>query len=507
MSAPFDARTLTDRYSFIDDCPSDLLPQLVTLPLGTLAERVAGVRAWRESLLKGAIPQKPWPPGRVGNMLVSSLEELGIARYCKDQSEIVDALLSDLIAAVTRQQDEFESQIVARLDELAELEREHRRKLMQLEQQWSSRKRIDTELDRSTMDRLRRQAREELEERSGEADAELVAKWAEHVRLWSDIAAVFGDLGHLLGRGWDLSLGVLRQTGWLDVLRLRELIEQLPQIQEIVRSLGRLQASEEGPTVVEPILAPMRRVEQERRQARVPGLPAETRGIERGGSVSRMLPAEAMMLGHPALRMLWHARRAERALLIYRVEGLEAELVDRELMETQEVSSERPRPERGPVIAVVDTSGSMHGMPEKIAKAFVLQVLRMALEEQRRCLVFAYSGPGQVLEHELELSNEGLGHLMAFLGMSFEGGSDEAIVLQHVLERLEAEAWTRADVAFVSDGEWPVPTAALLGIQRARDNGTRFTGVQIGNKGQTGLHGFCDPVHEFREWAALAGWG
>jgi len=38
--------------------------------------------------------------------------------------------------------------------------------------------------------------------------------------------------------------------------------------------------------------------------------------------ISRMLPSELVFLGHPQLKMLWHARRAEKALLTYRVEGV-----------------------------------------------------------------------------------------------------------------------------------------------------------------------------------------
>ncbi|HKG94099.1 MAG TPA: hypothetical protein VKA84_19470 [Gemmatimonadaceae bacterium] len=86
-----------------------------------------------------------------------------------------------------------------------------------------------------------------------------------------------------------------------------------------------------------------------------------------------------------------------------------------------------------------------------MAKAIVLEVFRTAHAEKRRCLLYAYSGPGQVLEHELDLTPEGVGRLLAF-------------------------------------------------------NGTRFHGVQIGNRGRTGLHALCDPVHVFQDWAALGGW-
>jgi uncharacterized protein with von Willebrand factor type A (vWA) domain len=259
-------------------------------------------------------------------------------------------------------------------------------------------------------------------------------------------------------------------------------------------------------SVAERVLAPVRRLEEERLTVDAPHVPAETRGVERSGEIARMLPVEASMLGHSKLRLLWHARRAERALLTYRVAGVATESVWVERDSTEEVERRRPRPERGPILVVIDTSGSMHGMPEQVAKALVLEALRTAHAEKRRCCLFLFSGPGQVLEHELDLSPEGVGRLLAFLGLSFGGGSDELGVLVRVLERLRSERWKKADVLFVSDGEWPVPAEVVAAASQVREEGARLHGVQIGTRGQTGLHAICDPVHVFRDWAEAGGW-
>lgn len=160
------------------------------------------------------------------------------------------------------------------------------------------------------------------------------------------------------------------------------------------------------------------------------------RVLERSDEISGMLPVEAIMLGHPKMRMLWHARRSERALLTYRVEGVEIERIQVEREGHEEIEGKRPRPERDPIFAVVDTSGSMHGVPEQVAKALVLEALRTAYTEKRRCFLYAYSGPGQVLERELDLSSDGTGRLLQFLGFSFGGGNDEAGMMAKVVARL-----------------------------------------------------------------------
>ena len=70
-------------------------------------------------------------------------------------------------------------------------------------------------------------------------------------RAWSALKGVFDDLGSLMGLGWDLSGGVLRHQGWDDLKRLQELVQRLPQLRELVQTLGRMQHSDSAPPVIE----------------------------------------------------------------------------------------------------------------------------------------------------------------------------------------------------------------------------------------------------------------
>lgn len=517
MSRAFDATSLERRYAFLDECPEHVLDEVITLPIGSLSERIHGVLAWRGALLDGRLPPADaWPPAEIAGPVRRALGQMGLLRFCRHQQELVDALLADVLAAFSRQDQAFQAEVARRLRELEGLERarlrerkELERKVGQLEEQWNTHSRRakhrpePVQLDEEASRRLRERAERETACRVHDVDTGLIDAWGERARLWGEVAGVFGDLGEMLGRGWDLTLGVLRHTGWSDLLRLRALVKQLPEIREVIRSLGRLHVSETAESVAEQVFVPMRRLEEEWREARTPLVPAETRGVERSGSVARMLPVEAAMLGNPELRLLWHARRAERALLTYSVEGIEIERthVEREVTEESEVR--RPRRERGPILAVVDTSGSMHGLPEQVAKALVLEALRTAHAEKRRCRLYAFSGPGQTLEHELDLSPDGIGRLLDFLGFSFGGGSDPTGAMNKVLQQIQGGAWMKADVLLVSDGEWPAPASLMPAVRGAGEAGTRFHGVQVGNRGETGLHAICDPVHVFTDWASI----
>ena len=90
--------------------------------------------------------------------------------------------------------------------------------------------------------------------------------------------------------------------------------------------------------------------------------------------------------------------------------------------------------------------------------------------------------------------------------MTFDGGNDETGVMKQVVDRLRTAGWTKADVVLASDGEWPAPPELIALVKEAQKTGARFHGVQIGNRGRTGLHAACDPVHVFTDWSTLARW-
>ncbi len=53
----------------------------------------------------------------------------------------------------------------------------------------------------------------------------------------------------------------------------------------------------------------------------------------------------------------------------------------------------RPAAELGPIILCLDTSGSMRGARETVAKALALECLRGAHRQRRACYLYAFSGP------------------------------------------------------------------------------------------------------------------
>ena len=219
----------------------------------------------------------------------------------------------------------------------------------------------------------------------------------------------------------------------------------------------------------------------------------EIRDLDRSGDFSRMLPSEAVWLMHPTLARAWHARRAENALLVYRAE----EDVDIVRLRDQEVADgadvETTRRVRGPVIVCLDTSGSMAGSAGALAKAIVLHVTMTAHDEERPVYLYAFSGPGDVVEHELSFDGDGAEALLAFLVLDYAGGTDVAEPLRRALDRHDQAEWSRADLLLVSDGGFAAPRELVAALAKRRaEKDLRVHGLLLGDHAHANLGALPD---------------
>ncbi|HRP95223.1 MAG TPA: VWA domain-containing protein [Rhodocyclaceae bacterium] len=433
---------------------------------GRLVARLDGLVKWRVGLFDGAVPrldETTWPDRAQLSALADAFERLGLAAYCRGNAELCDTVLQGLL---------FHLDLI-----------------------------VDY-VDRGA----------EPEQALAMAVAAFEDDWAQRCGEMAELIEVFGDLGGLLkNTRWDQLRGLLRSGGWQEVLHARELIGRLPELARIIRQLGRARPVEAFEQAAHATTLVVERASASRalkRTVEVPELPGRTRGVQRSGRIARMLPAEAMMLAHPRLRLVWHARRAERALLTYEDDDHMDEL--RHERSPVWRPSPRPAPERrlemGPMLLCVDTSGSMRGGAEAVAKAVVLEAVRAAHEQGRPCHVWAYGGPDEIVDLTLGVDAGGLEHLTRLLGQSFGGGTDICGPLERVIARLEQAAWQRADLLIASDGEFGA-TPELAGRLRAlRERaGVRVQGMLIGDRETIGLLELADDIFWVRDWRRYGG--
>ncbi len=544
MNTIFEAHSLERNYLFLDELPESLYPVVVTHTQGQLPQRVQGIVTWRKALLEGHLPNDKsidWPNQPALGKILSVLGQLDIARFCQQEVELTDHLLLDVCEAVSEFEKIQGEQFNKHFEALKQLEMQRKREQIRQNnlRKQSARKskqkfvkdfkeikalsddnplneqESDTPisspivLDAETLEQLHKEALRLAGENAADLTSEqFLQGWQERARVWHELAEVFDELAGLLGRGWDLSQGLLASQGWLEMVRLRKLLEQIPQLKELIRTLGKMQISteEEARHVMEQLFEPVKRLFEEIKDIQSPLAPMETRGITRSDDISRMLPSELVFLGHPQLKMLWHARRAEKALLTYRVEGVLSEhvLTEKDILESKQQPGQKERLERGPIIVCLDTSGSMHGTPEMVAKALTLEAMRVAHKEKRACYLYAFSGPQQVIEHQLELTEQGLTEFMAFLIQSFHGGTDIQAPLEKAVAKRDTEEWKRADIMIVTDGEFSVPSNTVELINKAKEQDKlRVHGVLVGSSHSSAIEQLCNPVHRFSDWQAF----
>jgi len=203
---------------------------------------------------------------------------------------------------------------------------------------------------------------------------------------------------------------------------------------------------------------------------------SEIVGIHHSDQISAMLPSEIALLSSPETELIWSKNYVEKKLLTFKYRSIE-ESSTAEVQE--EVMEEAESEQQGPMILCVDTSGSMFGKPERIAKALALAILNIAIEQNRQAFLISFSTGFQALEMT-GLENDHI-RLIEFLRMSFHGGTDIQPALIETLKVLEKENYHTADVLVISDFVIPrIDRKMFDEIQDTRrKRGTRFHSLFI----------------------------
>lgn len=133
----------------------------------------------------------------------------------------------------------------------------------------------------------------------------------------------------------------------------------------------------------------------------------------------------------------------------------------------------------GPMILCIDTSGSMAGLPENIAKAMALFLGTKAKSENRPCFIINFSTRIETFEIT---DKTGIPNLITFLRQSFHGGTDAAPALHHALKIMEQKNYQKADLLMISDFVMnSLPEDLLSAIAIQRKAGNQFNSLVIGN--------------------------
>lgn len=447
------AAPLSQPYHHLDALPSPLWRWAVVCSSGRAEQRLPELPQWRTALLQGSLPDPALDFGDAPATaaLRQVVGELALTELTQGHPALAQQLLQSLL--------------------------------------WH--------LD-SLIDRPAGEPREQAIART--ADAFRTA-WRVQRQGWDSVMALTQTLGELAQLRWDELQGLLNRREWSDAQRIGQRLLQMPALRRFIDQIGRRERVAEAPPAPPPEAAtPVGQSTPGGDGPRTPE-PASVDGVRRSGVLARMTGAESAHLTHPQLRRLWRARFAEAQLLTYDDRAPPPRPAPDPATPPQTTHKPEHPLGRGPMIVCLDTSGSMRGAPENVAKACVLQALRSAQAGQRACRLLAFGGQGELLERELALTPRGLDALLDTMGQNFDGGTDVQTPLERAIERVHEQAWRQADVLIVSDGEFGATPATLARLREAKAAlGLRVHGLLIGDRETIGLLEVCDHLHWVRDW-------
>lgn len=267
--------------------------------------------------------------------------------------------------------------------------------------------------------------------------------------------------------GWDFSINQLHSTYLMNLDKYSKLLEKNKELMEIIDMLGRIELE-----------AGSKRLEISHFST------SEVYSVTLSKNIQYALPTELVKLGHDTLKYLFYAKFVEGKLLTYQLRG------------KSWVGGPPKKQRRGPVVALVDTSGSMQGAPEILTKTIILAVVKYMLKDKRDVKVILFSSINQIKEIELTNRKKMAREFLDFLNLTFGSGTDFNTALKAGLDSIKNKRFENADILFITDGLSVISDKSLLNECdefRKKKNGRIFT-IIVGNDTAGGLDEVSDYV-------------
>ncbi|AKB80356.1 hypothetical protein MSHOH_3873 [Methanosarcina horonobensis HB-1 = JCM 15518] len=338
--------------------------------------------------------------------------------------------------------------------------------------------------DLAASERLASMTREFMfSEKAGEAvdsviEEKIVIKLEELIPLLEDHLEMLEILSMLFpGRAWDHSLQALHREYFENLEKYAALFRKSSDLHEILEQVGRIE------------------LEYGSKKLRLsPHSKSEVHTITFSGDIQTLLPIETVKLKNPILKRKFYADMIEEKLLTYQLRGENWN------------SDIEGKKRKGPVVALVDTSASMRGTPELLAKAVVLAVARRMLRESRDVKVILFSSKWQTVEIELTDKKRMGKEFLEFLKYTFGGGTDFNTALRAGLKAVKGEkAFQGADLLFLTDGSSELSERPLIREwnEIKAERKARIFSLIIGNYDAGGLDQVSDHtyiIHDSGNW-------
>lgn len=260
---------------------------------------------------------------------------------------------------------------------------------------------------------------------------------------------------------WGMDPGEMQRLPLGQRLELAQQLAQ-PKFRRLAETIGRL-----------------RNLARARQGGSLRHLRDELHSVTQGDELGRVLPSELVNLRHATRRLDFGRRLLERQLLQYEVRPI-------------------PRQAQGPIIALLDASGSMSGAPIEWAAAVGLALTDTA-RRQKRDFAACYFDTRVMATFRFPQGRLVPQDLLHFATVGTGGGTSYDVALSWGLEVLGEKAFRTADLVLITDGECAVSEEILRHLQTLKaSQGLRVFSILIGGT-PVSLSTFSDKV-----WAVAA---
>jgi uncharacterized protein with von Willebrand factor type A (vWA) domain len=199
----------------------------------------------------------------------------------------------------------------------------------------------------------------------------------------------------------------------------------------------------------------------------------EIDGVVLGDNLAAMLPLETVLLDCAETESIFYKKYVTKQLQLIHGKSQTTK------KEKDDKVKNQHRQQKGPMIISVDTSGSMYGEPESIAKSLLMSILDVAKREKRNCFLITYSVRAKALDISKPYHWT---QLMKFLRESFSGGTDGEEMLKCITATLDTQEYSMADVLIISDFGFSYPCKKTHdAIAATKEKGTKYYALSIGD--------------------------
>ncbi|CAB9501051.1 ATPase RavA [Seminavis robusta] len=565
---------LIARLLLLEENNNDNNYELLPILSSDIMTASRGIAVWRATLLKGRLPtavdfggatndmREMWPsPPILLETVTTAMTTLQFPRFVLRHPDTIDAVLTSLLQMTAQFKNSAKEQ-----QELQELQRQQQREDVEedeeedwdiLQDRWTDYDdddaSLEEETEQSTSDQHAELSSEEQEELAISIVAEgLTAQWGGVISGVQALDQLFGMDHGLLdssnnnnnANGFGLHDGVWKHSGWKLLPSLQREIAVMPElhVRALIQQLGRRPTAEQSDAIHK--FVPRKPDQEGALGAQYdPTIRSSIRGITLSGSLSEMLPSEAMLLverkqqqqsDRKPLRRLFLAKLAENKLFSYESSGWQD--VPSITHPKSRHLTRLPSAPGGPILICLDTSWSMTGRREQLSKAAVLACVAAAHKQKREVQVVAFSSQRNVMETGPITANvAGVQRLLEFLSSSFGGGTDVTGALKHAMMTVTTSSshdnqsdkennnpatiddssdrktmaasldiinsMAAADILLVTDGEIPDPPVSqdvMEKLERLKQRaGVQVHGLLVGKRESVPLAKLCTHIHDF----------